>query len=209
MPTVAPRGSVAKSKRDRAKDEALMHIACLGWGSLVWDARALPVRGKWFDDGPFLPIEFARQSSGGRMTLVLVPQSFPCVRCMWKPMSVTNLKDARRALGKRECPESDKPENCVDYWPRGNKNRHIARSVGQWAKDMHIDAVVWTNLSPKFEGREKRLPSCEEVVNYLGSRQGEDREKAEEYIRKAPRQIDTNYRRAIEQKLGWIPVDPT
>jgi hypothetical protein len=45
-----------------------MRIACVGWGSLVWDPRDLPVKGAWRPDGPRLPIEFARQSDNGRLT---------------------------------------------------------------------------------------------------------------------------------------------
>src|SRR5467141_640090 len=110
-----------------------MQIACLGWGSLIWDPRELPVRGKWFDDGPMLPIEFARQSSDGRITLVLVPPTFPFVRCLWKPMSVRKLTEARTALGHRESSKSEKPERSVDFWPRGSRNRPVATQVARWA----------------------------------------------------------------------------
>jgi hypothetical protein len=48
-----------------------MTIGCLGWGSLIRDQGKLPVRGTWQGDGPELPVEFARQSTNGRVTLVV------------------------------------------------------------------------------------------------------------------------------------------
>jgi hypothetical protein len=49
-------------------------IACLGEGTLVEDARELPVHGRWLEDGPFVSVEFAKQSSDGRLTRVIVPE---------------------------------------------------------------------------------------------------------------------------------------
>jgi hypothetical protein len=137
------------------------------------------------------------------LTLVLVPKDFPLVRSLWKPMSVLNVTEARKALGQRECSQHSHPKSCVDYWPRGSKNKFVARQVGTWAKVMSLDAVLWTNLAPKFNDRERTTPTEEEVVTYLRALQGEKREKAEEYIRKAPRQIDTKYRRRVEKEFGW------
>lgn len=195
---------VKKKQRKQSRNEPKL-IACLGWGSLVWDPRDLPIRGKWFCDGPFLPVEFARQSSRGRITLVIVPATFPLVRILWAPMSVANLDEARLALGSRECGRKDNPRECVDYWPGGSKNRIAVKRIGDWARTLKVDAVVWTNLPPEFN-KAKRVPDVDEVVKDLDSRDGHERENAEEYVRKAPRQVATKYRRIIEAKLGWTPI---
>jgi 1-acyl-sn-glycerol-3-phosphate acyltransferase len=53
-----------------------MRIAVLGWGSLIWSPGNLKIDREWHEDGPFLPIEFARVSQDGRLTLVLFPTGF-------------------------------------------------------------------------------------------------------------------------------------
>src|SRR3989442_11987466 len=55
-------------------------------------------------DGPFLPIEFARQTSDGRLTLVLVRNqpTVPLVRSLWALFSVSQLDVARQTLADCE-----------------------------------------------------------------------------------------------------------
>jgi len=181
-----------------------MLIACLGWGSLLWDPRDLPIRGNlWFTDGPFLPIEFARKSIDGRMTLVLVTPTHPLVRSLWKPMLVQNLNEARTALGVRECRDKKVPRACVDYWPGGSRNKFVIRAVGRWARQLQVDAVVWTNLPPKSVDGQERVPTAGEVVAYLRALRGHEQTIAKKYIRMAPRQIITEYRTTIERTLRW------
>src|SRR5262245_11065562 len=125
----------------------VMTIACLGWGSLVWDARTLPVNGDWKDDGPDLPVEFARQSGGNRITLVVVPVA-PSVRTLWASLSAQSLRDAVTALNEREGrPGSNK----IGRWPSDERDEKACQEViAAWAEKKGLTGVVWTALSPKF-----------------------------------------------------------
>jgi len=66
--------------------------------------------------------------------------------------------------------------------------------------------VLWTALPPKFNGENQRVPSVEEAVAYLASLSGQTATLAEEYVRRAPPQIDTVYRREFAARLGWHPL---
>ncbi len=51
----------------------VVRVAIIAWGSLIWDPRDLQIEGGWSEDGPSLPVEFARISNGERVTLVVFP----------------------------------------------------------------------------------------------------------------------------------------
>lgn len=178
-------------------------IACLGWGSLVWNPRELPIQRTWFQDGPFIHVEFARQSCDGRITLVLVEGSRP-VRALWAIMDARNLDEARESLRKREGIPTNSAEH-IQGWCGDDEAPATIPTLTQWAELHQLEAVVWTALPAKF-GDQDAVPSVEDVVAYLGGLEGRAREVAEEYIRKTPRQIDTQYRRRIESRLGWTPL---
>jgi len=178
-----------------------MAIACLGWGSLIWDPRDLPIRREWFEDGPLLRVEFARQSANGRLTLVLEP-SAPEVRSLWAVMDTDNLPEAKKALMARE---GTKNTEWVASWSENDPAPDLIRGLPAWAAARGIIGVVWTTLPPQFDGG-STAPTVEQAVEYLGGLEGGKRDEAERYIRYAPRQIDTPYRRRIEAALGWTPL---
>jgi hypothetical protein len=99
-----------------ARSDTTMNIGCLGWGSLVWNPDTLPVQGRWYHDGPLLPVEFARHSSRDRVTLVLVP-TVPLVRTLWCSLAVTDLETARNELAARESVTQTK-DRSIGFWPR-------------------------------------------------------------------------------------------
>lgn len=180
----------------------MTNIACLGWGSLIWNPGTLPIRRYWFDDGPLVPVEFARRSQDGRITLVIVPGARP-VRVLWALMDAEAHDDALEQLRKREGIGTNKVNEHVGGWPHGTKD--AIPGIEEWAHARDLDGVIWTALPAKFGGKE-RTPSEDEVIIHLRGLRGTQRDTAERYIRRAPRQIDTVYRRRIEAEFGWMPT---
>lgn len=176
-------------------------IACLGWGSLIWNPGALPIQRRWFSDGPLIHVEFARQSGNGRITLVLEP-SAPPVRSLWALMDTVEIDNAREALRKREGMSKRRaPE--IKGWASGDPAPELILDLPAWAESKSLEGVIWTALPPSFGGTENQTPSADDVVEYLKGLTGTVRDDAEKYIRRAPRQIDTPYRRRVEAALGW------
>jgi hypothetical protein len=179
-------------------------IACLGWGSLIWDPRELPIQRPWFDDGPLIQVEFARESQDGRITLVLEQAATP-VHSLWAVMDTLEIAAAREALRLREGIPAGGSTG-IGSWRVGETPPQLVFSLPEWAHVRGIQGVVWTDLPSKFDGKE-RTPTEEEVVHHLGQLTGAKRICAERYVRMAPKQIDTAYRRRIEAILHWTPHD--
>jgi len=181
-----------------------MKIACLGWGSLVWDPRSLHVRSVWFGDGPLIPVEFTRESRDKRVTLVITPGS-PLVRSLWALSSLDSVEGAKADLALREEIKDENIQYSVGVWQQTASQVGVDPEIAQWATRLNLDAVIWTKLKPRF-GDQERTASADEVIAHLRGLSYEQRANAERYVRMTPRQIDTPYRRRMEQEFGWSPL---
>lgn len=182
-----------------------MKIAVLGWGSLIWDPRNLRIKEKiWFKDGPHLPVEFARVSCDGRLTLVLFPSASK-VQVLWAYMDVDSLEEAIESLRQRE----DAPANRIGFVQvssgrhRCNVVPNIVGDITQWATERNIEAVIWTDLQPKFKEKTGTEFTEDNVIKYLKDLRDDMKSEAEKYVRNAPPQIRTRMRQIIEERLGW------
>jgi hypothetical protein len=180
-------------------------IASLGWGSLVWDLRGFPIQRQWFVDGPFVNVEFVRQSKDGRITLVLDSEAL-LVRSLWAVMDHTDLDVAKEALRKRESIPKANAKH-IGAWSKGQAAPALIHDLPQWAESHGLGAVIWTALPSKFNDTDGQTPTVEQVLAYLSCCTGAVRDAAERYVRLAPRQIDTRYRRRIEAALHWTPLN--
>ena len=190
------------------EDDGVRGIACIGWGSLVWRPGGLPLRGSWCEGGPALPVEFARHSENKRITLVICPGRSR-VPTRWAILDVPDIRAAKRALAVREWDRALKNprwiEENIGSWERTSDARHglDADAVAAWASAQGLAGAVWTSLPCKANAVNGMMPSEEEVIHTLRSLEGKERDLAEEYVRKAPREVDTPYRRRIARDLGW------
>ena len=180
-----------------------MKIACIGWGSLVWKPDVLRCADAWQPDGPALPLEFARTSRDGRLTLVLIAGATP-VATLWSALDYASAESARDALAGREgC-----GAHAIGLWPGVMPEYDVGGTeVAFWAKAKGLDAVVWTALKPKFGNVSGKGPeSAVAAVEYLKQLSPEAAAAAREYVERCPAQVRTPFRVAFEERLGWVPT---
>jgi hypothetical protein len=179
----------------------LVRISCIGWGSLVWDPGVLRCVGAWQSDGPRLPIEFARVSRDGRLTLVLAPGADP-VPSLWCAVNYSSGEAAQAALAGRE----GAGVHAIGLWP-GPVPRHEIGSaeIVQWGKERGFDAVIWTALGPKFNAVDGVGPKdADAAAAYLAGLNADQHARASEYVRRAPDQVRTGFRAALEAAIDSV-----
>ena len=180
-----------------------MRIAVVGWGSLIWCNKALGLASKWHRDGPELPVEFARKSGDGRLTLVLV-HGVPTQRTLWGLSAFEDLEKAREDLQKRE----GNAHTPIGSWtPNEPREGVIVGTVAAWCEAHGLDGAVWTALKPNWT-KDTQPPTPEEAIDYLVRlKRTQDLKNvlkaAEEYLRLTPSQINTEIRKLARQQLGW------
>jgi len=184
-----------------------MKIACLGWGSLIWRPGNLLIQRKWFNDGPLLPVEFVRKSDNGRLTLVITETAKP-VRTLWALMTTDNIEIAKTSLRIREGISKEKLNSRIGSLTVEDEiTEGINLIIKNWAISLKLDAVIWTTLPSKFNNLEGQVPTIDEAISYLRSVDINTWETAQEYVRRTPKQIDTEFRRRFEGEFGWTCIE--
>lgn len=186
-----------------------MKIAILGWGSLLWQPKDLQFDKEigWSENGPMLPIEFARISKDERLTLVITEDAkevktyFAISSYESEEEAVLNLA-IREGCGRGQIGSYDKSKNTFE------PNVFFEKNILEWIKNKDIDAVIWTNLGEKWDvtNNDGEVIKIVDRVDYLKKLKNHKRALAEEYIRRTPTQIDTHYRSLIEKELDWKPI---
>jgi hypothetical protein len=184
-----------------------MRIALVGWGSLVWRPGELQIEGRWKEDGPYLPVEFARISGDGRLTLVICSGG-ENIQTLWASLTYDGVSQARDALKEREQTTLERIGflSIPDNRSRCGVLPNMISNIRLWAKERAIEAVIWTDLPPNFEEETGTTLSGPNAVSYLKGLQGEKMRKAKEYVQKAPAQVDTEVRKHMRDELGWIDI---
>ena len=172
----------------------------------MWDARELPINTDWNKDGPLLPIEYARESADGRITLVLADVE-KRVESLWALMEVGSIDEAKMALAQREGVSDSNIKYSIGFWDKASNCFHgrLALEIGSWANNMNIDGVVWTNLKYGFKSSRDVMPEYPDLLDHFQSLSKDQRSVAEKYVRKTPIQVRTEYRTRLENDFGWIP----
>lgn len=191
-----------------------MKIVILGWGSLIWEPKDLNYDEEfgWIYDGPTLPIEFARISNNGRLTLVITENG--SLNKTFYTFSNSNLsfEEVFENLRIREgkCNRKD-----IGFYKAETDEFHsddfkYKEEIRNWSKEKKIKNIIWTDLPEKWscknENDEIININPNERIKYLKNLISDRKELAEEYVRKTPPQIKTNFRKLIEEQLNWKSI---
>ena len=189
-----------------------MKIVILAWGSLIWQPKELAYNKTfgWQKDGPILPIEFARISKDGRLTLVItengtkVPVSFTLSNYHNLEEAVLNLA-VREGSGRNSIGSYDKNKDTF------SSKFLFKEEIKNWIRNTDFEAVIWTNLGENWnikndKGDIIRQIEPEKRIEYLKELKGNTSAIAEEYIRRTPIKINTDFRKKIEATLNWTPI---
>ncbi|MFN8326205.1 MAG: hypothetical protein U0T80_10770 [Flavobacteriaceae bacterium] len=189
-----------------------MKIAILGWGSLIWQPKELAYNKTfgWQKDGPILPIEFARISKDGRLTLVItvngtkIPVLYALSNYQSVEEAVLNLA-VREGSGKGSIGSYDKTKDEFSH------DVFFKQNILDWIKDKDIDAVIWTNLGENWNIKNEKGEIIFQIqpdnrIEYLKEIKGNTSVLAEEYIRRTHPQIQTHFRKLINNELNWKPI---
>lgn len=189
-------------------------IAILAWGSLVEYPKDLPlVESNKFKahaaQGPKLPIDYARSSKDGRLTLVIAPHMGNLLNTFYATFKGDNFDDAINALRNREGTTAKnigylnitkKTYQRNDYNQRTKDTQVISGTIGDayyqanpmlnriadWAQSHNYTAVIWTDLPPTFTQNEF---TTNNLKNYLNGLNAESLLKAYCYFKITPTEI--------------------
>ena len=80
--------------------------------------------------------------------------------------------------------------------------------IKNWIKNTDFDAVIWTNLGENWNIKNEKGDIIRQIeperrIEYLKELKGNTSVIAEEYIRRTPIEINTDFRKEIEKKLNW------
>jgi len=180
-----------------------MQVAVIGWGSLIASPGILRLQSRWHRDGPALPVEFARISSGDRLTLVVHPPGRN-QQTLWAAAASEDFAEVRATLRERE--RTQRLDLIHTASADGVFSNDVAnavrKSICEWLRQKpHLSGCVWTGLSSNWERERKCSYSPADAVAYL--RGLSDPAPARAYVQTTPSQIQTEARALIRTQLGW------
>ena len=183
-----------------------LKIAVLGWGSLIWCPGSLAIRSRWHNDGPRLPIEFARISDDSRLTLVIRTGSSEQTT-YWALSDFGDLASAMDNLKQREgCRNPDDIHYVTADGQAPGTPETIATKTKQWMQGMHnINGTIWTGLESNWKKKRKRPFASGDALAYLEDLSLRDKtafQRAREYVCNTPPQIQTEVRQMLKRKDG-------